>query len=134
MTTTWTDALDERQQKELDFARLYATHYAHGTDGHSRLMLIARLAELLDAQAAATPALAGLPSPGLDRLVETARQLGAGGIWLVRGAEEAILLYSHDASADRPEPGLTMQPPHDLIVLLRFPTGDGGESGVEFRT
>jgi len=51
-TIPWTDGLDPRQQQELDFARTYATKYAHGTDGHSRLMLIARLAELLDAATA----------------------------------------------------------------------------------
>lgn len=49
----WAQELDERQRKELSLARLYAKDYAHGTDGHSRLMLIAKLAELLDkAQAA----------------------------------------------------------------------------------
>lgn len=52
--STWTDELDSRQQKELDFARTYATKYAHGTDGHSRLMLIARLADLLDTATAPT--------------------------------------------------------------------------------
>jgi hypothetical protein len=45
---TWTDTLDDRQRKEIAFARLYAAEYAHGTDGHSRLLLISRLAELLD--------------------------------------------------------------------------------------
>jgi hypothetical protein len=46
---TWIDDLDPRQQKELDFARTYASKYAHGTDGHHRLMLIAELARRLDA-------------------------------------------------------------------------------------
>jgi hypothetical protein len=44
----WLDALDDRQQREAEFARVYASAYHHGTDGHSRLMLIARLAALLD--------------------------------------------------------------------------------------
>jgi hypothetical protein len=44
----WTQELDERQQKELKLARLYAKDFAHGTDGHHRLLLIAKLADLLD--------------------------------------------------------------------------------------
>lgn len=40
--------LTEREAAEVHFAKLYAQHYHHGTDGHSRLMLIARLAELLE--------------------------------------------------------------------------------------
>lgn len=46
---TWLDALDERQQKEVKLARLYATQeFSHGTTGHADLLLIARLADLLD--------------------------------------------------------------------------------------
>lgn len=37
-----------RALQELDFARTYYTSFNHGTDGHSRLVLIAKLAELLD--------------------------------------------------------------------------------------
>jgi len=37
-----------RALQELDFARLYEQHFSHGTDGHSRLVLIAKLADLLD--------------------------------------------------------------------------------------
>lgn len=44
----WTQELDERQRKELELARLYAKDFAHGTTGHNQLMLIAKLAELLD--------------------------------------------------------------------------------------
>jgi hypothetical protein len=32
----------------LKLARLYAKDFAHGTDGHHRLLLIAKLADLLD--------------------------------------------------------------------------------------
>ena len=38
----------DRALQELDFARMYDQHFHHGTDGHSRLVLIAKLAELLD--------------------------------------------------------------------------------------
>jgi hypothetical protein len=39
---------DERQQKEIQLARIYAERFAHGTDGHSAKMIIARLADILD--------------------------------------------------------------------------------------
>jgi hypothetical protein len=44
----WLDALDDRQQKEVEFSRVYTSMYHHGTDGHHRMMLIDRLAKLLD--------------------------------------------------------------------------------------
>ncbi len=43
----WFVELDVRQQKEVLFAVEYASKYSHGTDGHHRLMLIAKLADLL---------------------------------------------------------------------------------------
>jgi hypothetical protein len=52
----WLDNLDERQQQEVRFARAYAAQYGHGTDGHHRLVLIAKLAELLDRGSLLTPA------------------------------------------------------------------------------
>jgi hypothetical protein len=48
MKNHWMNELDERQQKELMFARMYAKDFAHGTDGHHRLLLIAKLAAMLD--------------------------------------------------------------------------------------
>lgn len=45
----WRSALDLRQRQEVQFARSYDTlDYRHGTDGHSRLMLISRLSGILD--------------------------------------------------------------------------------------
>lgn len=46
---SWTDELNERQIKEVDFALVYDNSFNHGTAGHNRLLLIAKLAELLDA-------------------------------------------------------------------------------------
>jgi monomeric isocitrate dehydrogenase len=46
----WINELDERQRHEVRFAQLYADTFAHGTDGHHRLLLIAKLADLLDKQ------------------------------------------------------------------------------------
>jgi hypothetical protein len=139
---TWIDDLDPRQQQELDFARLYATSYAHGTDGHGRLMLIARLAHLLnqlegDLQLAHLQALDDRPP--LEQLVSAAQAAGSGGIWTLRGATGAVLLYTDAIPPDRTpeypnwlalEPG----PPHGIIVLIRIAKSDGGPDGVEFRT
>jgi hypothetical protein len=44
----WRDTLDPREAAELVLAELYAERFHHGTDGHHRLMLIAKLAKLLD--------------------------------------------------------------------------------------
>lgn len=43
------EQLDDRQRKELAFAEIYVAQFGHGTDGHNRLLLIAKLAALLDA-------------------------------------------------------------------------------------
>jgi len=40
--------LDERQRKEVSFARDYALNFKHGTAGHTRLLLIAKLADMID--------------------------------------------------------------------------------------
>ena len=42
--------LSERDIKEINFAKLYAMDFAHGTAGHNRLMLIANLAAALEAR------------------------------------------------------------------------------------
>jgi hypothetical protein len=44
----WEKLLNERELKELHFARLYAAEFHHGTDGHNRLLLLDKLAKLLD--------------------------------------------------------------------------------------
>lgn len=43
----WQSLLDERQRKEVEFALLYSSMFAHGTTGHNQLMLIAKLASVL---------------------------------------------------------------------------------------
>lgn len=43
--------LTEREIKEIGFAKTYKERFAHGTDGHHRLLLIATLTQaLLDAE------------------------------------------------------------------------------------
>ena len=39
--------LTQREEQEIHFAKIYADDFSHGTDGHSRLLLIARLATAL---------------------------------------------------------------------------------------
>lgn len=39
---------DERERAEIMLACTYADNYHHGTDGHNRLMLIAKLYALLE--------------------------------------------------------------------------------------
>lgn len=45
----WLNEFDERQQKAIDFARLYNAQYSHGEPGHLHLTIIGKLAALLDA-------------------------------------------------------------------------------------
>lgn len=53
----WFEQLDERQQKEVEMAITYNSLFRHGTDGHNRLILIAQLAGMLDAQSVQIEAL-----------------------------------------------------------------------------
>lgn len=39
--------LNERELRELSFALTYRDHFNHGTDGHNRLILVAKLYEML---------------------------------------------------------------------------------------
>lgn len=56
----WLDLLDERQRKAVAFAEHYATTFSHGATGHNDLLLIHRLAGLLEY---ATTHAGELPSP-----------------------------------------------------------------------
>lgn len=52
---SWRRTLSERQRKELLLAETYKRDFGHGTAGHNRLELIARLGEILDAGGASVP-------------------------------------------------------------------------------
>ena len=41
---------EERELAEIKFALMYAEEFAHGTAGHNRLLLIAKLAHLCAAE------------------------------------------------------------------------------------
>ncbi len=48
--TVWLDKFDERQQKQIKLARLYdAPDFRHGADGHNNMLIISKMASLLDA-------------------------------------------------------------------------------------
>jgi len=51
---SWLDKLDEREQKQVEFAKLYARDFYHGANGHNDLMIIAKMAALLDRETAAS--------------------------------------------------------------------------------
>jgi hypothetical protein len=44
----WMTQLDERTQKQIQFARVYRAEFGHGAPGHLDMMTIAALAQLLD--------------------------------------------------------------------------------------
>jgi hypothetical protein len=48
VTKAWETHFNDRELKEIEFARRYAVDFNHGTDGHIRLTIMARMAELLD--------------------------------------------------------------------------------------
>jgi hypothetical protein len=57
-------------------------------------------------------------------------ELGADGIWLIRGVKAAAVFVAFDGETSQ---RLELNPPHEMIVILRFPAGDGGEAGIESR-
>lgn len=44
----WVQHFNAREQAEIGFAKQYVRLFDHGTDGHSRLHVIAKLADLLN--------------------------------------------------------------------------------------
>lgn len=100
-TTSWREGLNERQRTAVRFAESYATDFNHGASGHNDLLLIARLAGLLEY---ATTHGGELP-PGIARedvpigfgqyATQTLRELAAGteaqqgyADWLAREARD----------------------------------------------
>jgi len=46
---TWQTHFTERELKEIEFCRLYALNFNHGTDGHNIRNIVAKMVGLLDA-------------------------------------------------------------------------------------
>ncbi len=68
----------------------------------------------------------------LDELLTMANEIGAAGAFILRGAQAAALAFSF-TNPDETEQNLVLEPPHETIVLLRFPASDGQEAGIESR-
>ena len=49
------ETLTERDKQEIRFAQMYSTQFGHGTAGHNRLMVIAKLADRLESQEPVCP-------------------------------------------------------------------------------
>lgn len=44
----WLTHFDDRQRKQIEFSRLYAREFSHGAIGHNDMLIIAKMADLLD--------------------------------------------------------------------------------------
>ena len=70
----------------------------------------------------------------LQQALALAKVAGAAEILVLRGAMGVILNYSFDPEAQfTSDPSLYVDfevtPPHELVIVLRFPLSDGGEEG-----
>lgn len=45
----WSQGFTERERKEIEFSRVYKDSFAHGTDGHNAKLIVAKMADILDA-------------------------------------------------------------------------------------
>ncbi len=70
----------------------------------------------------------------LEQLVAAAKAAGADAAWLLRGAGAVAIEWSFIPDGTSFEHSMLLAPPHELIILIRIPTGDGGERGVEVRS
>lgn len=66
----------------------------------------------------------------LEAAIVALQFAGADGIILLREAEAAAFHFAVDGSGEQV---LVLNRPHDLIILVRFSTSDGGEPGIEHR-
>jgi len=68
-------------------------------------------------------------SRNLDLIAAMANKAGAEGIFIIRGASEPILGFT---IADGPDHRSKMALAEaDVLLVMRFPEGDGGQPGVE---
>lgn len=76
----WRQGLSIREAKEVEFAQLYVRDFGHGTDGDSRLRVVAKLASLLD-------------DAGVDQSFPYAAKLDVEAFmkWLEDGKEQPVI-------------------------------------------
>lgn len=68
----------------------------------------------------------------LEGLVDAANDIGAEGIWIIRGAKHPRLLYFARETAENDTPINLDFAPGEILVVMRFPQGDGGQAGIEW--
>lgn len=68
----------------------------------------------------------------LDALTTHAKLLGAEGTWIVRGGKSARLTLAYLQQEQEQEIDLNFTDA-ELVIVMRFPRGDGEETGLEFR-
>lgn len=135
MTATWKQGLSERDRKEVEFATVYTNHYAHGTDGHTRLLLVAKLAGMLDEADAqqAFPYPATLDVEGFIKWLESGHEqpVITGSAVIVRAkasdkrGEKRFIVSSLDAGDDllpTPVPGRFL-----TVIVSDPPMSQGGK-------
>jgi hypothetical protein len=79
----------------------------------------------------------------LDELADIANEIGAEGVWLVRGVKNARLTYTSAEEIKQPDiPGVQASASLSLsldladagvLAVIRFPASDGREVGIESR-
>lgn len=69
----------------------------------------------------------------LEGLADAANDIGAEGIWFIRGAHHPRLLYYARESSENDTPINLDIAPGEILVVMRFPAGDGGQAGIESR-
>lgn len=73
-------------------------------------------------------------SEHLNKLTDLANKAGAEGIWLVRGAQNAVLLYDAGDATDPANDPIALEiADASIIMVARFPQSDGREPGIESR-
>lgn len=68
----------------------------------------------------------------LDVAIDTLKDAGAEGIWIIRGVADATMIY-RVSSPDSQPVVFRVNPPCDMLILARFPSGDGRTPGIEHR-
>lgn len=48
MNVNWKSNFTERDLMEIEYCRIYAQNFRHGTDGHNIRLIVAKMAVLLD--------------------------------------------------------------------------------------
>lgn len=79
-------------------------------------------------------------NPTLDQLADLVNEAGAEGVFIIRGAKNASLIYEPEDYQWPRIPGAEASTNLSLsldvadagiLVLIRFPVSDGGEAGIE---